>query len=146
MLPAGSAANEREPAVATYTLRVRGRFEAAHHLTSYRGAAEPVHGHSWRVEVGLETETLDGEGMAYDFVALKGALDALAARLDHRDLNAVPPFDRESPTTERIARWFHAELVRALPGAPLAEVTVWEGPDCSATFRPPPLDSPGSRG
>lgn len=119
-----------------YTLRVGTRFEAAHHLTSYRGGPEAAHGHSWRVEACLETEGLDGEGMAYDFVAVKRALDALAARLDHRDLNTVPPFDRESPTTERIATWFHAELAGALPGAPLAEVTVWEGPDCSATFRP----------
>ena len=23
-----------------------------------------------------------------------------------------------------------------VPAAPLAEVTVWEGPDCSATYRP----------
>jgi 6-pyruvoyltetrahydropterin/6-carboxytetrahydropterin synthase len=119
----------------SYILRVRSRFEAAHHLTSYRGAPEPVHGHSWRVEACLETAGLDGEGMAYDFVAVKRALDELAARLDHRDLNAAPPFDRESPTTERVAAWFYTELGRALPDAPLVEVTVWEGPDCSATFR-----------
>ncbi|MFP3940407.1 MAG: 6-carboxytetrahydropterin synthase, partial [Thermoanaerobaculia bacterium] len=31
-----------------YLLRVRHRFEAAHHLTSYKGSPEPVHGHSWR--------------------------------------------------------------------------------------------------
>ena len=122
--------------MATYTLRVRSRFEAAHHLTSYRGAPEPVHGHSWQVEACLEADGLDGEGMAYDFVAVKRALDALAARLDHRDLNALPPFDRDSPTTERLAAWFHAELAQALPDAPLAAMTVWEGPDCSATFQP----------
>ena len=28
--------------MATYTLRVRERFEAAHHLRSYRGEPEPV--------------------------------------------------------------------------------------------------------
>jgi 6-pyruvoyltetrahydropterin/6-carboxytetrahydropterin synthase len=133
--------------VAVYTLRVRSRFEAAHHLTSYRGAPEPAHGHSWRVEARLEAAALDAEGMAYDFVAVKRALDALAARLDHRDLNTVPPFDRESPTTERIAAWFHAELARALPGAPLVAVTVWEGPDCAATFRPgAALDTPPGGG
>ena len=77
-----------------YLLRVRGRFEAAHHLHSYRGAPEASHGHSWRVEVGLRSDGLDSEGMAYDFVKLKGALDALAGELDHRDLNALPAFDR----------------------------------------------------
>lgn len=120
----------------TYTLRVQARFEAAHHLTSYKGAPEVAHGHSWRVEAVLVTGELDGEGMAFDFVEVRGALLELAGRLDHRDINGVPPFDRLSPTTERIAQWFFERLSQRLPAAPLAEVTVWEGPDCSATYRP----------
>jgi 6-pyruvoyltetrahydropterin/6-carboxytetrahydropterin synthase len=120
----------------SYLLRVSAGFEAAHHLTSYRGAPEPAHGHSWRVEAALEAAGLDGEGMAYDFVEVKRALAALVAQVDHRDWNTVPPFDAESPTTERIAAWFHRGLAERLPGARLVEVTVWEGPDCSATYRP----------
>lgn len=127
------------PPPSTYVVRVRTRFEAAHHLTSYRGAVEPVHGHSWQVEAALAAGELDGEGMAGDFVEVQAALRELAASLDHRDLNAVPPFDRLSPTTERIAAWFFARLqerlATAAPAA-LIEVTVWEGPDCSATYRP----------
>ncbi|MBV8199697.1 MAG: 6-carboxytetrahydropterin synthase [Acidobacteria bacterium] len=123
-----------------YLLRVRARFEAAHHLTSYRGAAEPVHGHSWQVEAALAASELDGEGMAADFVAVQAALREVAAGLDHRDLNAIPPFDRLSPTTERIAAWFFECLRERLAASPatLVEVTVWEGPDCSATYRPGP--------
>lgn len=120
----------------SYLLRAVARFEAAHHLTSYRGTPEPSHGHSWRVEAALAAPGLDAEGMAYDFVEILGALRELAARLDHRDINTVPPFDGLSPTTERIAAWFFAQLSERLPGAPLLEVTVWEGPDCSATYRP----------
>ena len=119
-----------------YALRVLVRFEAAHHLTSYKGAPEPVHGHSWKVEAVLRASRLDGEGMAYDFVAVQTALREIASRLDHRDLNTIPPFDRLSPTTERIAAWFFEILAERLPAAPLAEVTVWEGPDCSATYQP----------
>jgi 6-pyruvoyltetrahydropterin/6-carboxytetrahydropterin synthase len=123
--------------MARYVLEVAGRFEAAHHLTSYRGAPEPVHGHSWRVVARLEADRLDEEGIAFDFVAVRSALDRLTARLDHRHVNEVPPFDRLSPSTERLAEWFHAELARELgAGAPLAAVTVFEGPDASATFRP----------
>ena len=120
----------------SYLLRVRSRFEAAHHLTSYKGSPEAVHGHSWRVEAALGTAELGAEGMAWDFVEVQAALRELVARVDHRDLNAVPPFDRVSPTTERIAAWFFDSLAERLPGAPLTEVTVWEGPDCSATYRP----------
>jgi 6-pyruvoyltetrahydropterin/6-carboxytetrahydropterin synthase len=122
--------------MATYTLRVVARFEAAHHLTAYRGAPETVHGHSWRVEAVLATGGLDGEGMAWDFVEVQAALRELAGRLDHRHINTVPPFDETSPTTERIAAWFFAGLTSRLPAAPLVEITLWEGPDCSATYRP----------
>ncbi|HEX2253764.1 MAG TPA: 6-carboxytetrahydropterin synthase [Thermoanaerobaculia bacterium] len=120
----------------SYLLRVRSRFEAAHHLTSYQGRPEANHGHSWQVEVALAAERLDGEGMAHDFVPVKRALDELAARLDHRDINTVAPFDSRSPTTEHLAAWFHDELAARLPDARLVEVTVWEGPDASATYRP----------
>jgi 6-pyruvoyltetrahydropterin/6-carboxytetrahydropterin synthase len=86
--------------------------------------------------VRLATSKLDDEGMAFDFVAVRDALSALTMRLDHRDLNAIEPFDRESPTTERIARWFFDQLSVALPGAPFTAVTVFEGPDASATYQP----------
>jgi 6-pyruvoyltetrahydropterin/6-carboxytetrahydropterin synthase len=120
----------------SYLLRVRARFEAAHRLTSYRGRPEPSHGHSWRVEAALAADELDAEGMGYDFVAARDALAELAAALDHRDLNTVPPFDRLSPTTERLAGWFFRGLSERLPDARIAAVTVWEGPDASATYTP----------
>ncbi|MDY7095211.1 MAG: 6-carboxytetrahydropterin synthase [Acidobacteriota bacterium] len=119
-----------------YTLRIRSRFEAAHHLTSYHGEAEPVHGHSWLVEVELATDELGPEGMAYDFVEVKQALEALVAPFHHQHINTVPPFDELSPTTEHIARHLFHRLEEALPQAPLSQLTVWEGPDCSATYRP----------
>ncbi len=120
----------------TYILRIRERFEAAHHLRVYRGAPEPVHGHSWTVELVLRAEQLDDEGMGFDFVEAKAALRELVARFHHRDINAVPPFDERSPTTENLAAWMHGALQEKLPAATVAEVTVWEGPDCSATFVP----------
>jgi 6-pyruvoyltetrahydropterin/6-carboxytetrahydropterin synthase len=121
-----------------FLVRVRARFEAAHHLTSYRGAPEPVHGHSWQVEAALAAAALDGEGMAVDFVAVQKVLRDLAAALDHRDLNTVEPFDRASPTAERVAVWFFDRLSERLAGGPatVAEVTIWEAPGCSVTYRP----------
>jgi 6-pyruvoyltetrahydropterin/6-carboxytetrahydropterin synthase len=127
----------------TYELLVRARFEAAHHLTAYRGAPEAVHGHSWRVEARIATPDLGPEGYAVDFVEIQARLDALVARFQHRDINTVPPFDRTSPTAERLAEWFHHELAAWLAGhrsdggsarARVVAVTLWEGPDCAATF------------
>ena len=117
-----------------FELRVRGRFEAAHHLTSYKGAAEPVHGHSWRVEVCIAAEKLGSEAYVVDFVEIKGHLDELTGRFHHNDINAVAPFDSRSPTTESLAEWFCIELARRLVGVDVTSVTVWEGPDCAATY------------
>lgn len=122
--------------MARFRLEVDAAFEAAHHLTSYRGAPEPAHGHSWRVTIALETAELDGEGIGFDFVRARGELLALAARFDHRDLNEIPPFDRVSPTTERIAVYFCEEMQRRLPDAEVRSATVWEGPSCRATYFP----------
>jgi 6-pyruvoyltetrahydropterin/6-carboxytetrahydropterin synthase len=116
-----------------YLVRARARFEAAHHLLSYRGKPESSHGHSWSVEAVLRSGGLNEEGMAFDFVELQGALRRIVARFDHRDLNAIEPFAVVTPTTENVARQIFSELAAALPGAPLAEVTVWEGPDCAIT-------------
>lgn len=118
----------------TFVLRVRERFEAAHHLRSYRGRPEPNHGHSWQVEVALVAHALDDEGMGFDFVEVRRALRELVQPFDHGDVNAVPPFDELTPTTEHLARFFHRELSRRLAGATVAEVTVWEGSACSATY------------
>ena len=117
-----------------YTVRARVRFEAAHRLLSYRGKPEATHGHSWRVEAVLETDRLDAEGMAFDFVELQRCLASLAAKFDHADINQIPPFDRLTPTTENLAAWFFEGLRALLPRAPLREIALWEGPDCCATY------------
>lgn len=127
--------------MARYVLEVSARFEAAHHLTSYRGAAEPIHGHSWKVVARLAASGLDADGIAVDFVTVREALQRLVARFDHRDVNTVPPFDALSPSTERLAEWFFGELRAALgDGAGLEAVTVFEGPDASATYQDREVD------
>ena len=119
-----------------FRLEVHAAFEAAHHLLSYRGEREPAHGHSWRVSVEILAEELDSEGMAFDFVAARKALLDLAAQFDHRDINTVPPFDGLSPTTESLAVWFCERMRERLPSVAVRSATVWEGPNCSATYFP----------
>ena len=126
--------------MARFRVDVHAAFEAAHHLLSYRGIEEPAHGHSWRVSIEIVAAGLDSEGMAFDFVAARQELLALAARFDHRDINTVPPFDTLSPTTERLAEWFWAQMRERLPAAEIRSATVWEGPNCSATYFPDPAD------
>ncbi len=123
----------------SFIVRCHAMFEAAHHLREYVGGPEPVHGHSWKIEVALEAPALGAYDLSVDFVPTERLVRALAERLHDRDLNTVPPFDVKNPTAENVALWVAGEI-RASgalgDGARLAEVTVWEGPRNSVTWRP----------
>lgn len=123
----------------SFTVRCHATFEAAHHLRDYVGGPEPVHGHSWKIEVALSTPSLGPFDLSVDFVPTERLVKELAARLHDRDLNTVPPFDARNPTAENVALWVADEIERSgllQAGARLAEVTVWEGPRNSVTWRP----------
>ncbi len=122
-----------------FTIRCHATFEAAHHLRDYVGGPEPVHGHSWKVEVALGTDSLGAYDLSVDFVPTERLVRELAALLHDRDINSVPPFDVRNPTAENVALWFAGEVRasgRVPEGARLEEVTVWEGPRNSVTWRP----------
>ena len=122
-----------------FTVRCRATFEAAHHLVDYVGGPEPVHGHSWTIEVALAKEKLGAYDLSVDFVPTESFVKALAGRLHNRDLNTVPPFDKKNPSAENVALWVAEEIREAAVlknGVRLEEVTVWEGTRNSVTFRP----------
>jgi 6-pyruvoyltetrahydropterin/6-carboxytetrahydropterin synthase len=122
-----------------YRARVEAAFEAAHYLYLYRGEREPLHGHSWKVEAEVEVQKLDAEGMSVDFVVFQNVLSSLAAKLDHRCLNEIPPFTERTPSAENVAAWFATELSSTAKesGGFVSEVRVWEGPRASVAFLPP---------
>lgn len=122
-----------------FTVRCRATFEAAHHLVDYVGGPEPVHGHSWTIEVALTTEKLGAYDLSVDFVPTENFVKDLASRLHNRDLNTVPPFDRKNSSAENVALWVADEIAKAgllKDGVRLDEVTVWEGARNSVSFRP----------
>jgi queuosine biosynthesis protein QueD len=62
------------------------KFEAAHRLTSsYSKACQNIHGHSYRVTVGIEPtcNQLNNDGMVIDFGELKNLIQPLFDLLDH---------------------------------------------------------------
>ena len=125
-----------------YTVRIEARFESAHFLRTYRGIAEPLHGHSYKVEAELASTQsgIDDDAIAVDFVSAKRKLETLAKRLDYTCINDVEPFTSINPSAENIARWFHDELTKSVAdeNALVLAVTVWEGPVNAATYRPTP--------
>ncbi|GAB4234982.1 MAG: 6-carboxytetrahydropterin synthase QueD [Deltaproteobacteria bacterium] len=118
-----------------YSLTVRATFSAAHRLREYEGNCERLHGHNWRVEVTVESPTLDSRGIALDFRGIKAALNDLLSRFDHRFLNDVPPFDGMNPSSENLARHLFEEMGKSVPApARVARVTVWESDDARADY------------
>jgi len=122
----------------SFRVTVAARFEAAHNLIHYRGQPEPLHGHSYRVEAVLEAPGLDADDLAVDFLEARAAIDAVAAELDYRNINEHPAFRGRNTSAENIARFFAERLAEspAAKGARVAEVTVWEGPENRASYRP----------
>lgn len=123
-----------------FSIRIEARFESAHFLRSYRGIAEPLHGHSYKVEATLSASGagVDEDAIAVDFVTSKRELEQLAKRLDYKCINDVAPFTEINPSAENIAEWFWRELSAAVAheSARVDSVTVWEGPVNAATYKP----------
>ena len=125
-----------------FAVRILGRFEASHFLYRYfpDGRDEPLHGHSWLVEVFLARVGggTGADGIAVDFLAARRRLDELTDRLEHVTINAIEEFSGVNPTAENIARWFFRGLAPAAAesGGRVVEIRVHEGPDNYAVFRP----------
>jgi len=120
-----------------YEVLVEKKFSAAHYLRDYHGHDEPLHGHNWKVQVRLRGKDLvKPEEYLADFAEVDRALDQAIARVDYKNLNEVPPFDRRNPTAENLARWLYDELARSFPQGLLAGVTVWETENGAASFFP----------
>ena len=86
-------------------------FSAAHFITIGETYCERLHGHNWRVAARIEGE-LDADGLVFDFIALRDALQTLVNDLDHHMLLPtkhpqikVSADDREVLVTYDDRRW-----------------------------------------
>jgi len=117
-----------------YEVQKSAEFSAAHTLRDYEGPCARNHGHNYRVEIVVRGSTLDSQRLLIDFADLDRILAPLVERLDHQNLNEIPPFDRVNPTAEAIAEWFYRGLVEPVANATggrarLGAVRLWETPD-----------------
>jgi 6-pyruvoyltetrahydropterin/6-carboxytetrahydropterin synthase len=120
-----------------FIVSVQAHYDSAHFLRNYHGKCERMHGHRYVVELALTATELDEAGIAYDFVIVKKHLRDLADRLDHENLNELPPFDEIEPSAENQARYFYQEMKRLLPatmGEAVLYVKVWETPTQYALY------------
>jgi 6-pyruvoyltetrahydropterin/6-carboxytetrahydropterin synthase len=125
-----------------YEISVEYSFAAGHALRNYKGKCEHVHGHNYKVQVTLAGDKLNAAGLLMDFVDLRAEIKGLVAKLDHRFLNDIPPFDQLNPTAENLAKYICDEIEPQArnQGLQVRGVTVWETDTTSATYRPKSSD------
>ena len=99
-------------------------FEMAHALPGYNGKCANLHGHSYHLEVTVESHELNADGMGVDFHTLKQIVQTTVVdRFDHAlvlpegvgieapNLVTVP----FAPTTENLLLHFARLLEPAMP-------------------------------
>jgi len=114
-----------------FVVSVQAHYDSAHYLRNYKGKCERLHGHRYVVELALATDELDKAGIAFDFVIVKKHLRELANRLDHQNINDIPPFTEIEPSAENQAKYFFDELKHSLPepvASAILYTRVWETP------------------
>ena len=121
-----------------FEVKVEKSFSAAHHLLNYQGACENQHGHNWKVEVYVKGEILDKSNILVDFKVLKKELDKVLNYLDHKDINTLPEFENESPSSEYMAKFIYDKMKDKLQNqyknAFVSKVAVWETPTSRAVY------------
>ena len=119
-----------------YELTVISDFAAAHNLRQYEGECENLHGHNWQVEVTVVSKKLNKIGLGVDFKVLKKTLENILEKLDHKYMNEIPPFDKENPSSENIARHIFKQFQKEIKDKNIktARVKVWESENAAAVY------------
>jgi 6-pyruvoyltetrahydropterin/6-carboxytetrahydropterin synthase len=119
-----------------YRLMIKTSFAAAHNLINYQGDCENLHGHNWRVEVIVAAKELDKAGLGIDFKILKKRTNSLLDELDHKYLNDLTPFKKDSPSSENISRYLFERLSETLNNQNITveKINVWESENACASY------------
>jgi len=119
-----------------FELLIEDYFSAAHSLKYYEGRCENMHGHNWKVQVYIESDTLNKVGLVVDFKDMKQALHKFLDIIDHTNLNEVAELGGLNPTSENLAKWLYGRLGKELNSekVKVTKIRVWESRDAAAAY------------
>jgi len=129
-----------------YRVTKQFHFAMGHRLPKHKGACKNIHGHNYLLEVCVESETLDENGMVIDFKDLKEIVnEKVISELDHAlmlkdtDLTETSSFKEVrvpfEPTAENMAKFIFDEIEPLLPeNVNLHSVTIFETVGSFATY------------
>jgi 6-pyruvoyltetrahydropterin/6-carboxytetrahydropterin synthase len=139
-----------------YILKAEASFDSAHFLKDYRGKCGNIHGHRWRIVVGVKDDKLVGEedlqnrGFVFDFGKLKSDIKNIADSLDHKFIIEQGSMDKTTlhtletfygfeivecqfrPTAENFAEFIYNIMKKKYK---MDFVEVYETPNNVATYR-----------
>ena len=131
--------------------RIELLFDAGHRLLDYPGNCGVPHGHTYKAEVMLNSDSLDAMGFVLDFTELKGEVskwvhnqwdhgfllndrdEELLTALKSLKRSKVFVFNNENPTAEVIAKYLF-NVVRGRHGSLVSKVQIWESPNQYAEY------------
>jgi 6-pyruvoyl-tetrahydropterin synthase len=118
---------------------IDGFFNSRHYYET-DGKPGPVESKSWRVEISLEGDQFDHNGMLSGIVHAQEAVARLMAGYNNQLLNKLEPFSRVQPTPENIARTLHRQLKAAIAAQPLRlkGLKLWASPTQYVWYSEPP--------
>ncbi len=122
----------------TFEVMIERNFSSAHQLRGYRGKCENLHGHNYKIEIYARGQELNNIGLLVDFVELKEAADEIVRYLDHRNINELPPFDRQlNPSAENLARFILERIAGRIEDerVQIYKVRCFETPTSVATYQ-----------
>ena len=136
-----------------YILKAEHSFDSAHFLAGYEGKCANIHGHRWKVEIEVCSDSLTAggqlDGMVVDFSDLKKDVKEMADSCDHALLvqrgtmreNTLQCLKEDGfniieldfrPTAENFSAFFFHEMKSR--GYNVKRATVYETPSNCATY------------
>ncbi len=135
-----------------YKISKEFTFSMGHRLSRHLGACKHIHGHNYKVIVGLKSETLNSDGMIIDFSQLKSIVTEYLDIMDHAlminavDLEVVDKMKEilpdlkiivvpYEPTAENMSQAIYLYIAGKLkPPVKIDYVTVYETDTSKATY------------
>lgn len=137
-----------------YILKTEHSFDSAHFLSGYKGKCSNIHGHRWRVEFEIKSDSLieggQTDGMIIDFGDFKKSVKDMLDFYDHALIIEKDTMRKETldcikedgfrvitvdfrPTAENFSRFFFYKLKSQ--GYKVHKTTVYETPTNSASYQ-----------
>ena len=113
-----------------FELTVESNFSSAHKLRDYEGDCKRLHGHTFKVHLTICGNSLNHQGLLYDFKDMKKYLKSILDELDHNFLNDMDYFTKHNPTSENIAVYIFekSSVFFGDDNIKVKSVTVFESP------------------